>query len=221
MPQYLELACPLKKRFPGLAAQVIRFRNVRIERENKELELYKKEIIKEILEKWKLEDLKDHHIFRAYRNFFWKLDIDPTKTRPAAEAIIRRVLRGKELPRINTWVDSYNLASMKTAIPIASFDSDILEEDLIMRESVEGEIFLGIGMDQPIVLNGGEIVIDDGKRLAAVYPYRDADYSKITLNTSNVLMLMCGAPCISMVELEEASQISKAIVSRFCDGDIT
>lgn len=220
MPQYLELAAPLQKRFPGLAAQVIRFRDVKIERQNSELEIYKKETEKEIVEKWNLEDLRDHHIFKAYRDFFWQLDIDPTKTRPAAEALIRRVLRGRELPRINTWVDSYNLASMRTAIPIASFDSDLLEGDLLMRESMEGEMFLGIGMDEPIILNGGEVVIEDGERLAAIYPYRDADYSKVTLKTCNVLMLMCGAPGISVVDLEDAAQISSAIVRRFCDGDI-
>lgn len=219
MPEYLELAGPLQERFPRLTAQVIRFRNVKVERKNNELELYKKEMAQEVVGKWNLEDLRDHHKFRAYRDFFWKLDIDPTKTRPAAEALIRRVLRGRDLPLINTWVDSYNLASMKTAIPIASFDSDLLEGDLMMREAIQGEMFLGIGMDKPVVLNGGEVVIEDGKRLVAIYPYRDADYSKVNLSTHNVLMLMCGAPNISKVDLDEAAEVSKAIVLKFCDGD--
>ena len=50
---------------------------------------------------YSLDGLKDEENIRAYRDFFWKLGIDPTKIRPAAEALIRRILGGKEIPRIN------------------------------------------------------------------------------------------------------------------------
>ncbi len=63
-----------------------------------------------------LEGLKDEPIFRTYRDFFWTMGVDPTKVRPAAEALIRRILVGRSMPRINTVVDAYNLASMTTHI---------------------------------------------------------------------------------------------------------
>ncbi|MFP3171798.1 MAG: hypothetical protein RXQ79_01985, partial [Acidilobus sp.] len=31
-----------------------------------------------------LEDLKDNQVVRAYRNFYWRLGIDPTKMRPSS-----------------------------------------------------------------------------------------------------------------------------------------
>ncbi|MCW4049690.1 MAG: phenylalanine--tRNA ligase beta subunit-related protein [Candidatus Bathyarchaeota archaeon] len=221
MPEYLSIEFKLQERFPGLAAQIIRFSDVEIFREKPELEAYKGEIANSVKTRWAVEELKDDPVFRAYRDFFWKLGIDPTKNRPAAEALIRRVLRDRPVPKINTWVDAYNLVSIETAVPIASFDSDLLEGDLLMREAVEGEEFLGIAMKKPVVLKGGEAVIEDGERLVAIYPYRDADYSKVSMNTRNVLMLMCGAPGITLDYLEKSSLTAADVLTRFCGGAAT
>jgi DNA/RNA-binding domain of Phe-tRNA-synthetase-like protein len=213
---YLEIHRNLQEKFPGLAAQIIKFKDINIETENNELEEYKKEIQNKIKAKWNIEELREDPIFRAYRDFFWKLGIDPTKIRPAAEALIRRVLKDKPIPKINTWVDTYNIASIETAIPIASFDADLLSGKLFMREANKGEKFLGISMKKPVLLKGGEALIEDGERLVAIYPYRDAEYSKVTLETRNVHMLMCGAPNITLKKLNESSTISQNILNRFC-----
>ncbi|MEM1944718.1 MAG: phenylalanine--tRNA ligase beta subunit-related protein [Nitrososphaerota archaeon] len=84
-------------------------------------------------------------LVRAYRDFFWRMAIDPTKTRPSAEALLRRVLQGREFPRVNTLVDVYNVVSMKNIVPIAAFDADRLVGDLVMRFARKGEKFSGIG----------------------------------------------------------------------------
>lgn len=218
MAEYLKIEPELQSRYPGLAAHIINFKDVTVRRENIELETYKKQVSQEVRSSWEIEKLREHPVFRAYRDFFWKLGIDPTKNRPAAEALIRRVLRGRDVPKINSWVDAYNMVSMKTAVPIASFDADLLEGALLMREARPGEEFLGISMNKPVVLSGGEAVIEDGVRLVAIYPYRDADYSKVTLNTRNVLMLMCGAPGITLTTLREARDMTAEILPRFCGG---
>jgi DNA/RNA-binding domain of Phe-tRNA-synthetase-like protein len=219
MPEYLRLSSELSSKFPELAAQIVNFSGVSIKREGPELESYKGEIYSSTRSRWEIEKLRDDPDFRAYRDFFWKLGIDPTKNRPAAEALIRRVLNDKPIPKINTWVDAYNMVSIQTAIPIASFDADLIEGDLLMREAVEGEEFLGIAMKKPVVLKGGEALIQDDARLIAIYPYRDADYSKVTPDTKNVLMLMCGAPKITLGKLNESADLAKSVLTRFCGGD--
>jgi len=218
--EFLDIDETLQARFPGLAAQIMRFHDVNVKREDSQLEEYKLEVCKETQGKWEVEKLRDDPEFRAYRDFFWKLGIDPTKNRPAAEALIRRVLRDRPIPKINTWVDAYNLVSITTAIPIASFDYDLLEGGLLMREARAGEEFLGIAMKKPVVLSGGEAVIQDDKRLVAIYPYRDADYSKVSQNTKNVLMLMCGAPGITRTKLNESSKVAMDVLPRFCGGTV-
>lgn len=220
MTELIQIDQTLHERFPLLSAQITRFTGVNVQRKNPDLEEYKNQVYAEIKTRWNIEELREDPQFRAYRDFFWKLGIDPTKNRPAAEALIRRVLRDRPIPNISTWVDSYNLVSMNTAIPIASFDSDLLEGPLLMREARQGEEFLGIGMKKPVVLEGGEVVIEDGERLVAIYPYRDADHSKVTFSTSSVLLLMCGAPGITVEELEAASSMAVNVLTRYCGGSV-
>ena len=218
MPEYLPLSPTLKEKFPGLAAQIINFKDVTIKREVNELEEYKEEIYAETRGRWVIEKLRDDPDFRAYRDFFWKLGTDPTKNRPAAEALIRRVLNGRPIPKINSWVDAYNLVSIQTAIPIASFDAELLEGSLLMREAEEGEEFLGIAMKKSMFLKGGEAVIQDDQGLVAIYPFRDADHSKVTGETRNVLMLLCGAPKITLETLDASAGVAERVLTKFCGG---
>ncbi|MBI4416311.1 MAG: hypothetical protein HY557_04950 [Euryarchaeota archaeon] len=165
-----------------------------------------------------LETVKDEPRLRAYRDFFWRVGIDPTKVRPAAEALLRRVLQGKPLPRINALVDAYNLASIETRIALAAFDLAKLRGDLRMRRARAGEPFLGIGMEAPTLLMGREVVVEDDERLVAIYPYRDADASKVTPGTRDVLFLVCGVPGIPPDALDEAVRVTADLVTRFCGG---
>jgi DNA/RNA-binding domain of Phe-tRNA-synthetase-like protein len=100
--------------------------NVLVEKNNEHIQRLEKVTCEEVRTKYNIETLKDNPTVRAYRDLYWKLDVDPTKTRPSGEALLRRVLHGRELPNISTAVDAYNLASMKTIIPISGFDKDRL-----------------------------------------------------------------------------------------------
>lgn len=217
---FLEVDKALETKFPSLSALVMRLRGAKVRLEDPELEAFKGEVIERIRSRWALEQLREHPVFRAYRDFFWRVGVDPTKTRPASEALIRRVLRGRSLPRINTFVDAYNLASMEAAVPLAAFDMAWLSGDLLMREAIGGEEFLGIGMEKPVVLEGGEVVVEDGEKLVAIYPYRDAEVAKITVDTEDILMLVCGVPNVGADILNHAEMISKEYVTRFCGGSL-
>ena len=214
----LEVDRGLSSRFPGLSARIIRIRGVEVRRGHPELERFKAEVIERVRARWTLDQLREHPLFRAYRDFFWRVSVDPTKTRPAAEALIRRLLHGRPLPRINTLVDAYNLASVDTAVALAAFDENGLVGELLMREAEAGEEFLGIGMERPAVLRGGEVVVADGEKLVAIYPYRDADACKITEETGQVLVLVCGVPNIGDEALDQAGRVAVEYVTRFCGG---
>ncbi|MFH1820904.1 MAG: phenylalanine--tRNA ligase beta subunit-related protein [Methanobacteriota archaeon] len=208
----------LEERFPGLRVLICRVDGLLVENGKAELRLFKGEVSEEVKRKYDLATVKDEPVFRAYRDFFWRAGIDPTKVRPAAEALIRRVLAGKPIPTINTLVDSYNLASIKTGIALGAFDARKLKGDLTMRFARRGEKFLGIGMGEPIELAGNELVVSDEEKLIAVYPYRDADDTKVTTDTRDLCLLVCGAPGIAEEVLNEASRVAVDYITRFCGG---
>lgn len=215
----LKIDSELKIHFPELSALTLDIDGVNIRKKAPELENFKLEVMRHIRNEYTLDSVKDLPTFRAYRTFFWSIGIDPTKTRPAAEALTRRILAGKTLPCINTLVDTYNLASIKTRIAIATFDADKLDGKLLMRFAKEGEQILGIGMEKPLILKGREIIISDQEKLIAVYPHRDADNTKVTEKTENVSIVVCGVPGITEEVLESASDLTLEYITRFCSGE--
>jgi len=88
-----------------------------------------------------------------------------------------------------------------------------------MRFAEKREKFLGIGMEKPMLLQGGEIVVSDSEKLVAIYPYRDADSTKITEKTKNVMLLVCGVPGIGEETLQNAAQAALEYITSFCGGE--
>ncbi len=204
------------REFEGLDAIPFLMEDVRVLPERADLEAFKAEVIERVRGTYTLEAVKDVPELRAYRDFFWRVGIDPTKIRPAAEALIRRILGGKPLPRINTLVDAYNLASIETRIALAAFDAANLHGDVVMRMARQGEEFLGIGMEKPVVLTGKEVVDQDEAGLVAIYPYRDSARTAVTTATRATVFLVCGVPGIPRETLTRAQTVTRELVARFC-----
>ena len=202
--------------FPDLNIIIKKLDDIIIEKNNSDLENYKTEVLNEISKKYNLSSLKDEKIFRVYRDFFWGIGVDPTKIRPAAEALIRRVLAGKTIPEINNLVDAYNLTSIKTGIPLAAFDNSKIINGITARFAKSNEEFFGIGMKDPQNLKGNEVIITNEEKIIAVYPYRDSNETKITNLTKSIQLMICGVPQISKDILLKTESITIQNITKFC-----
>src|SRR6185436_10903063 len=67
------------------------------------------------------------------RALFHQLDVDPTKTRPSSEALLRRVLQGRGLPQVNAAVDVCNLCSLEDQLPLGLYDRDLVRGSIRVR----------------------------------------------------------------------------------------
>jgi DNA/RNA-binding domain of Phe-tRNA-synthetase-like protein len=204
--------------FPGICVAEGDIRSVLILQGSPGLEQLKLETIREINSRYTLDQVKDDPVFRAYRDFFWSVGVDPTKIRPASEALVRRILSGGKLPRINTAVDAYNLASASTGIPIAAFDADTVTGDLTLRFAQDGEQFLGIGMEKPVVLKKNQVIMTDEEQPIAIYPYRDSDSTKVTVRTLNIRIITCGVPGIERAQLIKAYNLVADYLKEYAGG---
>jgi DNA/RNA-binding domain of Phe-tRNA-synthetase-like protein len=145
-----------------------------------------------ISEEYTIENIKENPIIAAYRKFYWShLKIDPTKIRPSGEALVRRILQGKKLPKISYFVDAYNWASCSSLIPIGSYDLDSFESPITIRYAVKGESYVAIGGKERI-LKGNEVLTAGKNTILSQFPYRDADTTKITKSTTNIIILSMG-----------------------------
>ncbi len=96
----------------------------------------------------------------AVRTMYKKVGIDPTKTRPSNEALLRRVRKGDTLPRINSAVDIINWCSLEFQLPYGLYDFAKVSGPVTMRIGAEGESYAGIRKDDVHV--GGRITVADG-----------------------------------------------------------
>jgi DNA/RNA-binding domain of Phe-tRNA-synthetase-like protein len=206
------------ERFPGLCVAEGIVDGLDIKATFPGLEAFKPEACARIKSMFTLENVKDDPGYRAYRDFFWRVGIDPTKTRPASEALVRRILADKPLPTINTAVDAYNLASALSGVPIAAFDEDRLRGGLTMRFAGDGERFRGIGMKEPVTLGANQVVINDEEQLIAVYPYRDSDDTKVTPGTKRMHVVSCGVPGISPDRVMKAYEMAAEYLEMYSGG---
>jgi DNA/RNA-binding domain of Phe-tRNA-synthetase-like protein len=208
------------QRFSRLAICIGIIDNIRVEKENDQNKTFKKAVYEEARAKHNAETLKDNPTVRAYRDMYWRLSIDPTKTRPSGEALLRRVLNGNDLPNISTVVDEYNLASMKTMVPISGFDLDRLTPPFQIRFAKDNETFAGIGMAKPLSLTSNTLVLADERQIICIYPYRDADNTKITTTSHSVMIVGYGAPEISFSQLREAVGMALSFIKQASGGQI-
>lgn len=208
----------ISEKFPGLCVAEGIIRDLEISPVAESLERFKPEVANQIRSSYSLDTVKDDPGFRAYRDFFWSVGIDPTKTRPASEALVRRLLAGNPLPTINTAVDAYNLASASHGVPVAAFDADLLRGHLTMRFAREGEKFRGIGMKEPVQLKPNQVVLCDEADIIAVYPYRDSDVTKVTLATKKMHVIACGVPGVSQDRVLDAYNACASYLKRYCGG---
>ena len=83
----------------------------------------------------------------AVRTMYKRVGLDPTKTRPSSEALLRRVRKGDSLPRINSMVDVCNWCSLEFQLPYGLYDAAHIDGDVELRIGLAGESYPGIRKD--------------------------------------------------------------------------
>lgn len=123
-------------------------------------------------------------VLKSARQMYAAVGIDPTKTRPSSEALLRRIVQGKGLYRVNSVADCFNLLSLKFLVPVGLYDAATLRGDISFRLGSKGESYAGIGKDE-IHLDGRYCLAD------ALGPFgnpsSDSFRARITPETKTVL----------------------------------
>lgn len=97
---------------------------------------------------------------RPARELYKTFGLDPTKVRPSSEALLRRVLRDKPLPRISNAVDLCNFLALAFLLPIGLYDLEKVRGSVVLRAGGPGESFAGIRKDT-VHLEGRPVLVDE------------------------------------------------------------
>lgn len=136
------------------------------------------------------ESLKQLSGIEATRRVYRACGKDPSRYRPASEALIRRMLQGKTLYQIDTLVDLINLASIAYGYSIGGFDADkFVGDTLTLGIGREGEPYEGIGRG---MLNIAGLPVYRDAQGGVGTPTSDNERTKIDIHTTHLLVLING-----------------------------
>ncbi|MBX6424566.1 MAG: hypothetical protein IRZ09_01370 [Variibacter sp.] len=110
----------------------------------------------------------------AWRSAYKAFGVKQTRYRSSVERLLKNVLAGRDLPRVNAFVDLYNAVSLTHVLPLGADDLDKVTPPLAFRYARPGDTFVDM-------TNGGESDAENGAEPAAEAPnpgevvYADAE----------------------------------------------
>lgn len=162
------------------------------------------------------ESLKEITSIAATRQVYKACGKDPSRYRPASEALIRRVLQGKSLYQRDTLVDLVNLASIVFGYSIGGFDADrFVGDTLTLGIGREGEPYEGIGRGM-INIQGLPVYRDAEGGVGT--PTSDHERTKMQLETTHLVVLINGYDGNEQRVSENAAYI-QTLLRSYCQSD--
>lgn len=105
-----------------------------------------------------LETLSSDPTVAGLRRLFRAAGCDPTRYRPSSEALLRRLLKGSDMPEIHPLVDLNNCLSAELAVPCCVMAEGTFEPPYVMRAGQEGESYESLR--GPFNLEGKPLLVD-------------------------------------------------------------
>jgi DNA/RNA-binding domain of Phe-tRNA-synthetase-like protein len=148
----------------------------------------------------------------AVRTMYKRVGLDPTRSRPSSEALLRRVRRGDTLPRINSMVDVCNWCSLEFQLPYGLYDAARIDGDVELRLGHAGECYAGIRKDEVHV--GGRITLADG-RGAFGNPTSDSARTMVTTDTTQALVVVFAPHELGDARVVRALDVTSTRMTQF------
>lgn len=149
----------------------------------------------------------------AARKAYRSCGKDPARYRLSSEALLRRVVQGKGLYKVNNIVDINNLISLKYHFSIGAFDRDAVEFPVEFRVGKAGEPYEGIGR--------GELNIENLPVLAdKTGPFGSPTSDSMRTRTHQGMkhLLFCVLSFGGASNMEPALKETVALLEQFADA---
>jgi DNA/RNA-binding domain of Phe-tRNA-synthetase-like protein len=149
------------------------------------------------------------------RAMYKRVGIDPTKTRPSNEALLRRVRKGQPLPRVNSLVDVINWCSVEFQLPYGLYDRRHIRGAVTLRLGREGEEYAGIRKD--VVHVAGRIALVDEEGPFG-NPTSDSARTMVTTATADALVVVFAPPEIDKPRLDRVLDLTSERLVEIAGG---
>jgi DNA/RNA-binding domain of Phe-tRNA-synthetase-like protein len=178
-----------------------------------ELAVLRSDVARRARERLKLETLSEDPAVAGLRKLFRRAGCDPTRYRAGSEALLRRLLKGEELPAVHPLVDLGNCVAAELAANVCVMDADKAAAPFVLRAGRAGESMLSLR--GPFDLEGKPVLFDTLG--PADVPITGADRVRVTQATRRAwLIVYLPAGVVSAEDVGAAldRSLAKAPVAR-------
>lgn len=164
--------------------------------------------------------LSDVPSLAAWRRAFSAFGVKPTQYRSAAEALLRRLTKHRDIPSVNLLVDLGNLVSIRYALPVAVFDRRATTGPVTVRFATGDERFTDLGTDEVAHPDPGEVIFVDEAGLVSArrWCWRQSDQSAARDDTAEVLITVEGHHASAEEDVRAALADLRALLGEFVPG---
>ena len=125
----------------------------------------------------------------AARRVYKVIGQDPARYRLSAEALLRRIVKGKALYQINNVVDIVNVVSLYTGISIGGYDTEHIQGNVCFGLGEANEPYEAIGKGQ---YNSAHLPVLRDDKGAFGTPTSDSKRTAVRPETTSFLMVFFG-----------------------------
>jgi len=168
-------------------------------------------------EKINPDEIRELSNVKLYREVVKSSGINPNKYLPSVEAMFKRIVKGGQLPVINALVDLCNAVSIEKGISLGGHDLKDIHEDLEVRYSRKGDVFLPFGSEDYEDVEENELIFTSGNIVQTYkWLWRQSELGKLTLDSTDVFFQLVGFKYEEGSSLYEAmSDIEILVTNRF------
>jgi DNA/RNA-binding domain of Phe-tRNA-synthetase-like protein len=201
---------------PGITLGIAKIDGVSVAAEHPQLAEHYRQLLAQLQQQITLDTLSSMPSVRAVREMYKLLKVDPSRYRPASEAMLRRVLQGKGLPAINTAVDVNNMGSLYWGIPSGIYNASQIKFPVELRLGLAGEEYGGI--TGSLISAHGKLVLADQEKIIGS-PTTDSYSTRVEPGVTT-LMLVQYIPAAWSGNADEALAWSVERLLRYNGGTV-
>ena len=186
----LKITNELKKFVPSFKVSCYTFTTIeKNDKENLSNDLTEafNNIDKEYQKKYILSEVTKIPKLKSTRDGYKMLGKDPSHTRPACEALVRRIIRDGSIYRLGNLIDFGNYLSIKLMKSVCMVDLDKIQGDVTIRIGSDSDYYEGINRG---IINVTNLPLYTDEIGPFGNPTSDTIRTAITNDTTNVLIML-------------------------------
>lgn len=199
----------LCRRIPGFKAGIIQYEQAVIgsspQMVKGRLQLFQESIYFDLLDK----ELTDFPGIKEWRQVFKAAGIDPSRYRPSAEALYRRIKKQNYLAPVHSAIDLNNFFSIQYALPAGIYDAAHISEGLTIRTGFPEESYDALNGR---VVNLENMIVAADNEGPFGSPYVDSERTKVTESAKTLLQIIYLRPSMSK---EEGGELTRSVMDMF------